>query len=218
MAATPKQKLIIVESPAKARTISKFLGKGYKVEASQGHVRDLPKSQIGVDITNDFDLKYITIRGRGDILARIRKEAKSASTEERVSYRVKSGDYLGRIASRYGVTVTQLKNWNHLRSTNLRVGQVLYIYRGGSGPKTTTTTTNTTTTTSKTSSTTTVTKPATTTNSSGQKIYTVKSGDSLYSIAKNYSGVSADNIKAANGLKSNNIKPGQKLIIPAGSY
>lgn len=78
--ATAKQKLIIVESPAKARTISKFLGKGYKVEASQGHIRDLPKSQLGVDIENDFEPKYITIRGRGDILARIRKEAKSAST------------------------------------------------------------------------------------------------------------------------------------------
>ncbi len=74
-----KQKLIIVESPAKARTISKFLGKGYKVEASQGHVRDLPKSQIGVDVNDDFALKYITIRGRGDILTRIRKEARSAS-------------------------------------------------------------------------------------------------------------------------------------------
>ena len=78
MAAT-KQKLIIVESPAKARTISKFLGKGYKIEASQGHVCDLPKSQIGVDPDNDFELKYITIRGRGDILTRIRKEAKNAS-------------------------------------------------------------------------------------------------------------------------------------------
>ena len=74
-----KQKLIIVESPAKARTISKFLGKGYKVEASQGHVRDLPKSQIGVDPDDDFSLKYITIRGRGDILTRIRKEARTAS-------------------------------------------------------------------------------------------------------------------------------------------
>jgi len=74
-----KQKLIIVESPAKARTISKFLGKGYKVEASQGHVRDLPKSQIGVDVDDDFALKYITIRGRGDILTRIRKEARNAS-------------------------------------------------------------------------------------------------------------------------------------------
>ena len=77
--ATTKQKLIIVESPAKARTISKFLGKGYKVEASQGHVRDLPKSQLGVDTEDDFALKYITIRGRGDILTRIRKEARSAS-------------------------------------------------------------------------------------------------------------------------------------------
>lgn len=70
--------LIIVESPAKARTISKFLDKGYKVEASQGHVRDLPKSQLGIDIDNDFAMKYITIHGRGDILAKLRKEAKGA--------------------------------------------------------------------------------------------------------------------------------------------
>lgn len=72
-------KLIIVESPAKARTISKYLGKGYKVEASQGHVRDLPKSQLGVEPDDDFEVKYITIRGRGPILAKIRKEAKNAS-------------------------------------------------------------------------------------------------------------------------------------------
>jgi len=71
-------KLIIVESPAKARTIGKYLGKGYKVEASQGHVCDLPKSQLGVDPEHDFDMKYITIRGRGDILGKIRKEAKNA--------------------------------------------------------------------------------------------------------------------------------------------
>ena len=77
--ANTKQKLIIVESPAKAKTIGKYLGKGYKVEASQGHVCDLPKSQLGVDIDHDFDLKYITIRGRGDILSRIRKEARNAS-------------------------------------------------------------------------------------------------------------------------------------------
>jgi len=79
MAATQAKKLVIVESPAKAKTIEKFLGKGYKVEASQGHVRDLPKSQLGVDAENDFEPKYITIRGRGDILARIKKEAKAAS-------------------------------------------------------------------------------------------------------------------------------------------
>ena len=72
-------KLVIVESPAKAKTIGKFLGRGYKVEASQGHVRDLPKSQIGVDVENNFEPRYITIRGRGEILGKIRKEARSAS-------------------------------------------------------------------------------------------------------------------------------------------
>ncbi len=72
-------KLVIVESPAKAKTIARYLGRGYKVEASQGHVRDLPKSQLGVDVDHDFDMKYITIHGRGPILARIRKEAKTAS-------------------------------------------------------------------------------------------------------------------------------------------
>ncbi len=74
-----KPKLVIVESPAKAKTISKYLGKGYKVEASQGHVCDLPKSQLGIDPANDFALKYITIRGRGEILSKIRKEAQNAS-------------------------------------------------------------------------------------------------------------------------------------------
>lgn len=74
-----KHKLVIVESPAKARTIAKFLGRGYRVEACNGHVRDLPKSQIGVGPENDFEPKYITIRGRGDVLDRLRKEAKGAS-------------------------------------------------------------------------------------------------------------------------------------------
>ncbi|MGI6236096.1 MAG: type I DNA topoisomerase [Candidatus Excrementavichristensenella sp.] len=72
-------KLVIVESPAKARTISKFLGKNYRVVASNGHVRDLPKSQIGVDVEKGFEPKYITIRGRGEILEKIRKEAKGAT-------------------------------------------------------------------------------------------------------------------------------------------
>ena len=70
--------LVIVESPAKAKTIGKFLGNKYKVVASNGHVRDLPKSQLGVNIENNFEPKYITLRGRGDVLERIRKEAKTA--------------------------------------------------------------------------------------------------------------------------------------------
>ena len=70
--------LVIVESPAKAKTINKFLGSNYHVVASNGHVRDLPKSQLGIDVEHDFEPKYITIRGKGDILAMLRKEAKKA--------------------------------------------------------------------------------------------------------------------------------------------
>ena len=70
--------LVIVESPAKVKTIKKFLGANYEVMASQGHIRDLPKSQMGIDIDNDFEPKYITIRGKGDILAALRKEVKKA--------------------------------------------------------------------------------------------------------------------------------------------
>lgn len=78
--ATKKSKntLVIVESPAKARTISKFLGKGYKVEASMGHVIDLPKSKIGIDIDNNFEPQYITIRGKGKILNKLKSELKNS--------------------------------------------------------------------------------------------------------------------------------------------
>ena len=72
------QKLVIVESPAKAKTIEKYLGKNYVVEASMGHVRDLPKSQLGVDIENDYNPKYITIRGKGELLSKLRKLAKKS--------------------------------------------------------------------------------------------------------------------------------------------
>lgn len=70
--------LVIVESPAKAKTIHKFLGANYEVVASNGHVRDLPKSQMGIDIEQDFEPKYITIRGKGEVLAKLRKEVKKA--------------------------------------------------------------------------------------------------------------------------------------------
>jgi len=70
--------LVIVESPAKVKTIKKFLGSNYQVMASQGHVRDLPKSQMGIDVENDFEPKYITIRGKGELLASLRKEVKKA--------------------------------------------------------------------------------------------------------------------------------------------
>lgn len=70
--------LVIVESPAKARTIERYLGKKYTVKASMGHVRDLPKSQMGVDVENNYEPKYITIRGKGDVLKELRQAAKKA--------------------------------------------------------------------------------------------------------------------------------------------
>ena len=70
--------LVIVESPAKVKTIKKFLGTNYEVLASNGHVRDLPKSRMGIDIEHGYEPKYITIRGKGDILAKLRKEVKKA--------------------------------------------------------------------------------------------------------------------------------------------
>ena len=74
--ASAKKILVIVESPSKAKTIGKYLGSHYKVIASVGHVRDLPKSKLGIDIENDFEPQYISIRGKGEIIKELRKEAK----------------------------------------------------------------------------------------------------------------------------------------------
>ena len=72
--------LVIVESPAKARTIGKYLGRGYEVAASVGHVRDLPPKELGVDVDHGFEPHYVTIRGKGKILADLKKKAKDADT------------------------------------------------------------------------------------------------------------------------------------------
>lgn len=73
-------KLIIVESPAKANTIKKFLGGNVKVMASMGHIRDLPKSKMAVDIENDFEPEYINIRGKGDLIKSLKKRSKISKT------------------------------------------------------------------------------------------------------------------------------------------
>ncbi len=119
-------------------------------------------------------------------------------------YVVRNGDNLGKIALRYGVSVANLKRWNNLSGSMIRVGQRLAIYNG-KGP-----------TSSKTKSTPSKSKiaqPITETNSYGETVYTVQSGDSLYTIAKNFPGVSAEDIMKHNGI-SKNIKPGMKIRIP----
>ncbi len=171
--------------------------------SSHSYILKLPYIWTGAFVETDRDSLY-SYKADSLMSSRIQKEVSAAvKNNGRVAYRVRSGDYLGKIASRYGVTVSQIKSWNNLRSSNIRVGQILYIYArktpapetssgSASAPKTTVSPSD----------------PSTYT------VYTVKSGDSLYNIAKLYPGVSADDIKAANGMKSNRIMPGQTLKIP----
>ncbi len=88
--------LVIVESPAKAKTIEKYLGKKYKVIASMGHVRDLPRSQMGVDTEDNYEPKYITIRGKGPVVKELKKHAKKRKTSfSQVTLTVKVKQLLG---------------------------------------------------------------------------------------------------------------------------
>ncbi len=128
-------------------------------------------------------------------------KSSSSSQQQRIAHKVKSGDYLGKIASRYGVTVNQIKSWNKLKSNNIQIGQTLYIYKNG-GPTISQGSTGGSSSKSSSSS------------KAKTVIYTVKSGDTLFKIAQKYPGVSADDIKKANGLKSDAIRSGQKLTIP----
>lgn len=146
------------------------------------------------------------------------KKIKDGGDGERIVYRVKSGDVLGKIALRYRCSVSQIKRWNNLRSNNIRIGQRLVIYRGGNAPATSSSASKSVqgnaakngaaakTSVSKESGRQTV-------QNGEYTVYTVKSGDSLYSIAKNYPGVSAQNIMDFNGIGSK-IKPGMKIRIP----
>ena len=128
-------------------------------------------------------------------------KSSGSSQQQRIAHKVKSGDYLGKIASKYGVTVNQIKSWNKLKSNNIQIGQTLYIYKNG-GPTISQGSTGGSSSKSSSSS------------KAKTVIYTVKSGDTLFKIAQKYPGVSADDIKKANGLKSDAIRSGQKLTIP----
>lgn len=132
------------------------------------------------------------------------KKIKEDGDGERITYKVKSGDTLGKIAGMYRCSVANIKRWNNLKSTNIRVGQRLVIYRGGKSSG------------SSVSSSSSATSQSSAPASSGASTYTVKSGDTLSGIAARH-GVSVANLKSWNSLTSNNIKVGQKLKVKAAA-
>ena len=138
------------------------------------------------------------------------KKIKDGGDGVRIIHKVKSGEVLGKIAGKYRCSVSQIKRWNNQKSDNIRIGQSLIIYRGGRAPVTSTA--KPASTSSKPTGSTTT---KTVTSSSGEYvIYTIQANDSFYSIAKNYPGISAQNIMDYNGLTSSKIRPGMKIKIP----
>ncbi len=182
----------------------KVLNPSYKldiipyVEGKEYTLR-LPISEMGKFVANE-----------GAIYAHVKEQLKSKESplphlvkvdDHRIRYRVRSGDYLGKIAARYGVGVSQIKRWNGLRGNNLRIGQRLTIFTKNSKNRTIASKRN-----SKGAKT-----VASTSKVPASKIHTVKRGDSLWTISRKYPGISIENLREWNGISGNNLKPGTKL-------
>ena len=188
----------------------------YRHEIIPGNEREYIL-RIPYNYTNAFiDHEDSLYRHKADIYfnpATIKK-LKDGGDGERIVYKVKSGDYLGKIASKYRVSVAQIKRWNNLKSNDIRIGQRLTIYRGGKAPSSSSSSNSSAkTSTTSSSSASSAPKVSTVDPNAEYTIYTVQSGDSLYQIAKKFPGVSAQNIMDFNGIGSN-IRPGMKLKIP----
>ena len=188
----------------------KNLNPQYRHEIIPGNDREYIL-RIPYNYTNAFIDKEDTLyRHKADIYFNpvTIKKIKDGGDGERIVHKVKSGEYLGKIATKYRVSVNQIKRWNNLKSNNIRVGQRLIIYRGGKAPASASTSTSTSTQKAAPA-------PKPVVAASGEYvIYTIQSGDSFYSIAKNYPGVSAQNIMDYNGIDSSKIRPGMKIKIP----
>ena len=189
----------------------KNLNPQYRHEIIPGNEREYIL-RIPYNYTNAFiDCEDSLYRHKADVYFNptTLKKLKDGGDGERIVYRVQNGDYLGRIATKYRVTVNQIKRWNGLKSNNIRVGQRLIIYRGGKGPVSSSSSSSV-----KTASTQTPAAKPVLSASGDYMTYTVQSGDSFYQIAKQYPGVRAQNIMDFNGIDSSKLRPGMKIKIP----
>ena len=179
------EELEMLNPAYKLNIIPKVKGKDYALR--------LPKSKIGKFVSNEEHI-YAFVKKEQDSLEKSLPQMITAN--DQIRYKVKSGDYLGKIAERYGVGVSEIKRWNGLRSNNLRVGQRLTIfprkpYLASNGSSAQSSTSGAA--------------------SNGSKVHTVQSGDSLWTISRKYPGVSVENLREWNGISGNNLKPGTKL-------
>jgi len=174
-----------------------FLNPSYKLDIipkvqGETYVLRLPRKAIGTFVTNEDKIYAFA---NAEFNKREKPLPQIFKNDTKIRYRVKNGDYLGRIARKYGVRVSQLKQWNGLRSNNLKIGQRLTVYPRNHGSSS-------------------VSKPVKKViNTAGKQTYKVRSGDSLWTIAQKFSGVSVQNIKDWNDISSNKLKIGTTLIV-----
>ena len=176
-----------------------FLNPSYKLDIipylkDENYTLRLPREYIGTFVNNE---EQIYAYAKAEFNKREKPLPQFLDSDTQIKYRVKSGDYLGKIARKYGVRVSQIKRWNGLRSNNLRIGQRLTIYprnpsAGVSPPKS---------------------NPKTVVDKTGKKTYKVQSGDSFWSIAQKFPGVSVQNLKDWNNISSNKLKIGMILVV-----
>jgi len=177
-----------------------FLNPSYKLDIiphikGENYTLRLPREKTGLFVTNEDSIyKFV----RAEFAKREKPLPQFFDNDTKIRYRVRSGDYLGKIARRYGVRVSQIKSWNGLRSNNLRIGQRLTIYPRKPGTQ---------------SSVSTQQKIATTKIDSNAKTYKVQKGDSLWSISQKFPGVSVQNIKDWNNINSSKLKIGMTLVV-----
>ena len=178
----------------------KMLNPSYKLDViphvkGSAHALRLPVDLMGKFVANETAIYALVEKELKSVESPLHQIAKEAE-DAKITYRVRSGDFLGKIAERYGVGVSQIKRWNGLRSNNLRIGQRLTIF-----PRRVPTTPSV--------------KPKNTPNTgvaaTNSKVHEVRSGDSLWTISRKYPGVSIENLRKWNGISGNNLKPGTKL-------